>query len=173
VKTKATWSVVVVYEDAQTRELAVAFCDRMVQRHWANLNFDVSWWSFDSLAEADSANNAATKTVAADLLLVATRPEKELPFHIRAWAESWIPQRSERDGNLVGLPTPDVEDGPETAATRAYLRTLALRSGMDYLTEFPEDLSHPIPESLEVYAERANQVTSVLDEILNPSTPLP
>jgi hypothetical protein len=167
VRTKETWSVVVVYEDSETRELAMAFCDRMVRRYWAKLDFDVSWWSFDSLAKADSAKSAATKTVSADLLLFATRPENELPFHIRTWSEAWIPERSEREGSLVGLPTPDVGDRPESTATRAYLRALAHRAGMDYLTEFPEDLTHLIPESLEVYAERANQVTTVLDEILN------
>jgi hypothetical protein len=44
---------------------------------------------------------------------------------------------------------------------------------MDYLTEVPQELSHPIPESPESCAERACQVTSLLAEILQfpPSGP--
>ncbi len=171
-KTKTTWSVVVVYESAEMRELAVAFCDRLVKRNWAKVIFNVDWWSFESLTEPDSARTAAGKTAEADLVLFAARPHRELPFHVRSWAETWIPQRSEREGSLVGLPTPDVGDPVEAAATRAYLRSLAHRAGMDYLTEFPEELMHPIPESLEVYAERANQVTDVLDEILHHPPPV-
>jgi hypothetical protein len=172
VKTKTTWTVVVVYESAEMRELALAFCDRLVKRHWARLSFDVNWWSFEALTDPDSAQTAAGKTAEADLVLFAARPQKELPFHVRSWAETWIPQRSEREGSLVGLPTPDVCDPAEAASTRVYLRTLAHRAGMDYLTEFPEELMHPIPESLEVYAERANQVTDVLDEILHQPPPV-
>ena len=50
---KAAWSVVVVYEDAATRERAVSFCDQLVSRFWAKCEFDVSWWSFALLEKAD------------------------------------------------------------------------------------------------------------------------
>jgi hypothetical protein len=169
---KTTCSVVVVYESAEMRELAEAFLDRLMKRHWAKLNFDVGWWSFELLGEAESAKPAASKSARADLVLFAARPQKELPFHVRSWAEIWISERSEREGILIGLPTPDLGDPPEAATTRTYLRTLARRAGMDYLTEFPEELAHAIPESLEIYAERANQVTDVLDEILHQPPPV-
>ena len=169
---KTTCSVVVVYASAEMRELAEAFCDRLMKRHWAKLNFDVGWWSFESLGISESAKTAASKSARADLVLFAARPQKELPFHVRLWADTWIRERSEHEGILFGLPTPDSGDPPEAAATRAYLRTLAHRAGMDYLTEFPEELAHAIPESLEVYAKRANQVTDVLDEILHQPPPV-
>ena len=42
-ETKTGWSVVVVYEDAATRERAVTFCDQMGRRFWEKCEFDVSW----------------------------------------------------------------------------------------------------------------------------------
>jgi len=37
---------------------------------------------------------------------------------------------------------------------------------MDYLTDVPPEITRPIPDSLESFSERAQQITSVLDEIL-------
>jgi hypothetical protein len=169
---KTTCAVVVVYDNPEMRELAEAFCDRLMKRHWAKLNFDVGWWSFESLGGGDAAKIAASKSAQADLVLFAARPQKEFPFHVRSWAETWIRERSDREGSLVGLPTPDQGDPPEAAAMRSYLRALAHRAGMDYLTEIPEELVRAIPESLEVFAQRANQVTDVLDEILHHPPPV-
>jgi hypothetical protein len=41
---------------------------------------------------------------------------------------------------------------------------------MDYLTEVPQEITQPIPNSLESFSERAQQVTSVLREILHKPT---
>ena len=37
---------------------------------------------------------------------------------------------------------------------------------MDYLTHVPQDIARAIPDSLDSYSKRADQVTSLLDEIL-------
>ena len=55
---KAAWSVVVVYEDPAARERAVGFCDQLVSRFWARFEFDVSWWSFALLEEADGSQGS-------------------------------------------------------------------------------------------------------------------
>jgi hypothetical protein len=41
---------------------------------------------------------------------------------------------------------------------------------MDYLTEVPQEIAQPIPDSLESFSERAQYMTSVLDEILHKPT---
>ena len=58
-ETKAAWSVVVAYEDRQACERAVGFCDQLVNRFWAGFEFDLSWWTFAQLEDADSAKAAA------------------------------------------------------------------------------------------------------------------
>ena len=165
-ETKAAWSVVVVYEDAAARERAVGFCDQLVSRFWARFEFDVSWWSFASLREAHSAKAAADKVARADLILLCAVPEGDFPLPVKAWMQTWFDRRGEREGVLVGLMEPTgAPCGPE-GEKHHYLRQVAHRGAMDYLTHVPQDIARPIPDSLDWYNKRADQVTSLLAGIL-------
>jgi hypothetical protein len=41
---------------------------------------------------------------------------------------------------------------------------------MDYVTQLPQDIARSMPDSLDSYTERADQVTSLLDDILRQQT---
>jgi hypothetical protein len=168
-----TWSVVVAYEDPAARERAVGFCDQLVGRFWTQVELDISWWSFTSLEEATGAREAAQNAAHSELIIVSARPEGDLSAPVRAWIETVLGLRSEREGVLVGLTAngenPSVEEGPK----HLYLRRAAHLAGMDYLTQVPSDMSRAIPDSLESYTERADQVTSLLDGILQQQAQLP
>jgi hypothetical protein len=170
---KANWSVAVVYEDAATRAEAVSFCDRLMERFWAECEFDVGWWSFDHLKEGDSAKEASQKAVEANLVVFAVRPEGGISPGFDAWIETWLTHRGDREGTLVGLLTSGNELLDDAAGKHVYLRNVAHRAGMDYLTEVPQSISHFIPDSLESVSERAQRVSSVLDEILRHAPPPP
>ena len=58
------------------------------------------------------------------------------------------------------------ESGAEKSSKHIYLRSVAHRGGMDYFTEMPCSRVESMPDSLEYCAERARQVTGVLEEIL-------
>jgi hypothetical protein len=162
---KTTCSIVVVYEDTTSREKAVCFCDGLAQRFWAKAGFDVSWWSFDHLQSNESAREAAAKAVDADFVVFAVQPESDVPAHVQGWAETWLQERNDREGTLVGLANGG-HQSQEPAAGHAYLRELAHRAGMDYLTQMPPSIAQPMPDSCDSYTERADRVTGVLDEIL-------
>ena len=164
---KRTWSVVVVYEDAAAREEAVRFCDLLIERFWARYEFDVGWWSFAMLEEDDSAREATRKATEAALIVFAPRLDGEVPIAVQKWIEGWLGDRGDREGALVGLLDPGAGLSGGLASKYVYLRTVAHRCGLDYLTQLPEDIARAIPDSLESYNERAAQVTSVLDEILH------
>lgn len=166
------WSVVVVYEDAECREAAVTFCDRLVERFWNQCEFGIDWWSFDQLREPNSAEQAAGKTVEANFMVFATRPQGVMPRELVSWVESWAHRRGDREGALVGLLDPSTDPEGCSELKHMYLRGLAHRLDADYLTQLPLDLRRAAPESLDSYTERADQMTSVLDEILRqPRTP--
>jgi hypothetical protein len=167
VDTQNKCSVVVVYEEAAARQRAVDFCDLLVERFWAKCGFQLTWWPFELLEQRPSAVEAAEKARDADLIVFAADPEGELPISIRAWMESWVSRRGEREGALVAVLCPQTGSNLEAANRHIYLRTIAHRAGMDYLTEMPSNLFRCMPDSLESFAERACQVTSVLDEILH------
>jgi hypothetical protein len=163
---KANWSVVVIYEDPVVREAAVDFCDHLVERFWTKCGFDVSWWSFSLLSEPLSSREALEKAKAADFVVVALQPKGELDGHIQAWIETALRERGDREGALVGLPGVDTLAGDAALQKQMYLRNLAHRMGMDFLTRLPADLGYGIPDSWQMCTERADQVTTLLDEIL-------
>jgi hypothetical protein len=159
---KATKSVVVVYEDMARRENAVNFCDKMVRKFWDQCEFAIDWWSFALLNEPSSAKEAARKACGADLIVFACGPQSQLPSHVGAWIEHWISQRGDFEGSLASLIDPDLG----VTDTHVYLRAVAHRAGMDYLTQVPQEFVDSFPDSPEPYCERACQVTGVLEEIL-------
>lgn len=164
---KATWSVVILFEDVPTREKAVKFCDQLVEQHWRENEFGMTWLPFSALSDSNAAMDALEKSCGADIVIFAARPEGPIPPVVTEWVESWLANRGEREGTLAGV----METGPTqtgwVAEKHSWLRGIAHRAGMDYLTEVPQDLARPIPDSLESFSERAQQMTSVLNEILH------
>ena len=159
---KATCSVVVIYEDAHARERAVGYCDVLVRRFWERRDFEVSWLSFQQVEDALS----LTKACGADLLVFGTR--HEIPAGIQRWLERWLIERANREGALVNVSdTASPPYNPVAAKVDNYLRNVAHRGNLDYLTQVPSEIFGAIPESTESCSHRAQQVTSVLDEILH------
>jgi hypothetical protein len=170
---KGTWTVAVVYENAETREAGVAFCDCLVQKFWSQFGFDVSWWPFSLLADPGASTEALKSAAEANFIVFASAAETKLPEHVRNWVEQWVLLRGEREGTLVGLPFSTDVQGAGPTQIHLYLRDVAHRAGMDYLTEVPQNIGQPIPDSPEFFCQRAETVTSVLDEILHQPPPRP
>jgi hypothetical protein len=164
---KATWSVVILFEDAQTREQAVKFCHQLVERFWTHCEFRLTWMEFCALADPNAARDAHAKACGADVIVFATRPEGPVPAVVTEWVESSLANRTDREGTLAGLIDTSTILTGWAAEKHAWLRSVAHRAGMDYLTDVPQDITTSIPDSLESFSERAQQVTSVLDEILH------
>ncbi len=164
---KKSWSIVVIYEDAATREHAVQACDHLVKRFWAEGELDVNWWSCAMLEEPVMARQGGEKAVQADLIILSLQRDRELASSVSEWIESWLPRRGDREGALLDLTGQDAEGGGASAERHIYLRHAAHRGGMDYLTREPEAISWSLPDSLESVSARADRITSVLDEILH------
>jgi hypothetical protein len=169
-ETKTAWSVVVVYENAATRERGITFCDQLVGRFWAKCEFDVSWWPFAMLDQAPAAKEAAERAARADLIVLSATSDGDFPLPVKGWVETWLNQRGDREGMLVGLMAPAEESGGGQGQKHCYLRNAAHRGAMDYLTHIPQDIARSIPDSLDSYSKRADQVTSLLNDILHQQT---
>jgi hypothetical protein len=156
-------SIAVIYENPPTRQRAVEFCDALVERFWAREDFDVGWWSFAELLETEAARQASEKASDADVVVFSVQPDGDLPAEITAWVEAWLQRRGDREGTLVGLTESTAENCPK----HIYLRSIAHRGALDYFTELPCSKVESIPDEVEYCAERARQVTGVLEEILS------
>ena len=164
---KSKWSVLALYENAEARQLAVQFCDGLVQRFWIESGFDLSWCDWSAVEHPGSSKEAAKKAREADLIIVALGPAGVIALQVQRWLEAAVQERGEREGVLVGLPNSEAAYDGEAVMTQMYLRKLAHQAGMDYLTAVPEHLPTRVPESTDAYNQRATQVTTVLDKILN------
>lgn len=161
---KENRSVFVLYEDGTSRTSAVHFCDHLIERFWTRCAFDISWVSFEELKDRDRAAWASEKAASSDMIVMATHPTGWLPGEIRDWAEALVNRRHEREGVLFGLGDPG--GGGEMSTSKfAWIRQVAHRAGLDYLTQAPEELGG-IADSPDAYSLRAKTVTSVLDGIL-------
>jgi hypothetical protein len=159
--------VMVIYEDSRSRKEALQFCDQLMARFWSRAQFEIFWFSFTDLQDETAFQSALSNMVKAGLIMFAMVPEGRIPAPVREHLEMWLKQRGEREGTIIGVQDPGGLSEARMSDKYLYLRDLAHRAGMDYLTQLPDTISHPIPDSFESYSQRADQVTTVLDQILH------
>jgi hypothetical protein len=164
---KASRLVVAIYEDELTRKAALRFFESLVAEFWSRCDFAVEWFSFDSLGGTSPDQNAVLKTVEADLIVFVAHPEGELPTGVVRWMDAWCEQRNEREGSVIGLLDP-AKDGGAQANRYTWLRYMAHKAGMDYLTQAPQQISL-MPETADPFLQRAAASSSTLEEILEVS----
>lgn len=157
--------VVVVYETPAIREDAMSFCERLAAECECTPVSEINWCSFHVLALPEG-GDAAQMAANADVVVFAMKAGGDLPHDVKLWIENWLNRRGEREGALVGLLAREV---PHDIAPfrEIYLRHIARRAGMDYLSHAAPTASKAIPDSLDSFSQRAGQVTSVLDSILH------
>ena len=165
----AKWSVLALFEDAAARQLAMEFCDSLVQRFWPELSFELSWYNWGDLQKPGGAKEAGLKVAEAQILIMATDPRRKILPEIKNWLELSLHARGDREGILIGLPVLGPGASCEAALNQQYLRKLAHQSGLDFLTSVPQSLRYGESESVEFLQTRATQVTRVLDKILHHS----
>jgi hypothetical protein len=157
--------VVVVYESPAIREYVVRFFERLAEEGKASAAA-MKWWPFRLLAQPAPGDDAAQAAATADVIVFAMNASGDLPNEIKLWMEKWLNKRGEREGALVGLL--NREEPHEMASFREiYLRHIARRAGMDYLSRGAPTASKAIPDSIDSFSERAGRVTSVLANILH------
>jgi len=167
----AVCSVVVTYEDTTTRDRAISICDHLVHKLWEDCEFEFSWWRFDYLRDPEIAVAAVAAANGADLIIFSAHAVQELPRAVKAWIETWLVKRENRESALVALigTAPELMQG--VSPTHIYLRDVAHRAKMDFLTHVPDSLTERLDGGVETIRQRAESVTSVLDKILQQASP--
>jgi hypothetical protein len=163
---RETWSVTVLYEDTQVRERAMRMCDHLMRQFWSELEFDFDWWRVSFLEDAILARQAESHVSDADLLIVAVHGESDLSVTLKRCLEAGLDERGVRQGAFIALFDDEQKRTPAVLRNGFYLRTLAHRYGMDYLTEAPTALAGALPDSLDGFSERAEEHSSVMEDIL-------
>jgi hypothetical protein len=165
-KGEDAFSGVVVYEDTQTRDRAVQLCDRLVHRFWTDLAIDFTWWRFDYLRDDKLARLATEEVSGADMVVFSARGEQNLPIGVQSWIGGWSPRQRNRPAALVALIGLDGDRARGITPVHTYLRNVAQRVHMDFLTHVPDAGERWKDVFAEDLAGRAGKVTDVLDGIL-------
>src|SRR5216117_1749369 len=97
------FSAVVLYEDVATRQRAMQICDRLVQKFWADVEFDFSWWRFDFLRDREIFRAAADAAAHSDLILISAHAGRQLPALVQDWIETWLGKRERGKGVLAAM----------------------------------------------------------------------
>lgn len=170
-ESKETWFVVVLYDDTATRQRAMEVCDLLARRFWSEVELKFHWWRTDFLEDAGMAATAADNSRNADFVVVCVVPDGDLSPEVKRWFEAWTTRREGREGALIDLIAGSGTSSLAAHHKKLFLREVAHRAGMDYLTSFPPVINRSLPDSCESATQRATQMTSVLDGILHHSPP--
>src|ERR1044071_8183515 len=81
------FAAVVAYDDAPGCNSAKRLYLRLVEEFGDEFDLESRWWSFEQLSQARTAQNAASVTMEADMVIISTASE-DLPSHAKLWIES-------------------------------------------------------------------------------------
>ena len=144
----ATFNVVLIYEDCETRERARKSLDYLGQEFGNDFEFRLTMWRLDVLQDP-KLNALATPSLAeADLLIVSLRCERQVPDKIVALIDERLAQRVNPECALVA---PFERSAPLTrSSVYGCLATLARRHGFDLFEQAISDAEDQAEPSLKL-----------------------
>jgi hypothetical protein len=124
--------IVIAYDNAATARRAEAIYERLARRLGDDFDFEQRLWRFDVLEQEAVRAEAAKDAADADIVIVATNADQQLPAGVQSWLESSLQQHA-GGAALVALlehPSPPVQP---------YLEDVARRGGMDFFAQTSAD----------------------------------
>jgi hypothetical protein len=159
------FTAVVAYDDSLSQSHADRLYSWLIDEFRDEFDFDSRWWSFEQLSQARTAENAASVTKEADMVIISTAGE-DLPGHAKLWIETCLAGKGEQDMALVALIGTRSPQRESPVPAYAYLERVAQRAGLSYFASLFH-LPEPMPAcTLETIQIRADTVTPLLKEIL-------
>jgi hypothetical protein len=129
----SVFNVVIVYEDFASGQRAKGVLDS-IARQQLDVDCEVihNLWKFDVLRMPRLRKIAANDAAMADLIILALHEDYGVPAHIKAWIESWLPQKPGQAAAMVVLLDAEDELSDCIPFTRACLRDVARRGKMEF-----------------------------------------
>ena len=130
------FSVVIAYEDFKTGKQAKQACDFLVANLSHEWQVTSQMWKFEVLSIPELREMAAKDAAMADLIIVSSHGDDELPADVKGWVEMW---RGGEGGAsaLIALFDSPLGRAGHARATHAYLAGVAKRGQMEFFA-WPE-----------------------------------
>lgn len=125
--------VLIVYEDFEMGKQAMDTCNFVKAQLGSDFEPRPGMWKFDILEDERAMQLAIHDALEANMIIMAMRARRELPFEIMAWLEGWVPRKHDPASALVTLVDYRGTGVLRPAPALAHLRQAASRAGMDFL----------------------------------------
>jgi hypothetical protein len=140
-------NVLVVYEGAAARDLAMGTCQGVTARFGDELAFAFSVWEAGDLNDSVAARWAMEAAAQADIILLSL-PDHDLTSEISQWLEACARTRTKLFGALALIVAERRSPDPTGGELLSRLQLAAQRMRMDFLPPIPEQKLEPVPASL-------------------------
>jgi hypothetical protein len=133
-----------MYEDFGSGKRAKGALDYVAEEFGHELEFRHTMWRLDVLQDPKLSTLAAPALAEADLLIISLRGERQIPAKIRVLIDTWLVEKTNRDGALVALFEARASETHGSVYT--YLASLARQHRLDFLVQAvrePEDQEEP------------------------------
>ena len=127
-------NVVIAFEDAAAGKHATAFYEHLKERLGGEFDITRYQWSFALLGDPAVREAAAHDAGTADIVIIATHGDAELPEDVDLWFQGWI-GRNAGPMALVALFDCPARCSESREDLRASLARIAHTGGMDFFAE--------------------------------------
>lgn len=120
--------ILIAYDTIQTGKRAEAIYERLLERLGNNFEFEQQLWRFDLLGDPLLRELAAQDAAQADIVIIATDNDSDLPIAVQQWLESALKQH-------VGAAALVALTRHHQPPVQPYLEDIARRGGMDFFAQ--------------------------------------
>jgi hypothetical protein len=152
------FNVVIIYEDLEAGKRARKTYDYLAEQLGHHSHFNQAMWKFDVLAIPQLRDMAAKDVAEADILVISSSGEKDIPPGLKDWIEHCL-RLAIKPMALVAL---FVSNSVQSGNVRSYLADVARRGRMKFFSH-PDPLgpqSAPVPTSHLAHPESRNGVSN-------------
>lgn len=139
------FKVIIVHEDTIAGLQATHILKQVAANLAAQLGMEVNpWeicshvWHFEWLQDPKLNEQAVAESATADIIIISTESETELPVSVRGWIESVLPRKQGAPMALVAFLGGRKELHAATLPCTIYLRQLAQQYGVDFICNAPD-----------------------------------
>ena len=166
---KPQFNVVIAYEDFAAGLHAQETCDFLARNLERELTLDSQMWKFDVLGNPKLREMATRDAAEADLIMISTHGDGDLPQEVKDWIDEWTGQLSSAIA-LVKLTDRNPCCHPDDDVIRSYLQSVAQRAGMDFFAQ-PDDWPDRGEDfSLEQISQRTHATSTLMAGFLTQNT---
>jgi hypothetical protein len=103
-----------------------------VAHFFRDFEFRCRAWNSSMLRDPKERDSAAHCAAQADLIVFSARARAELPDHMKAWIQAWLPRKSRRRDALVAISDILPAASENQPNLRNYLRRASRKGGMEF-----------------------------------------